>query len=428
MPYFINQNNHLHVSKIYNYLKVLRTMDFKILYYLISFYIITILVLTFDIALVYRITHSIPIVAFSHFTYFLWIIFGYLLFYIFKIKIRVSTLYRYSLIFLSFLFLYAMLAYSKLTSLSMLFPIFSIRGAAVSLFALAFDVSFINGFKDKQRDRFSLLFYSIYILLPIFLPFLGGYLINNFSSSFFPTNAFLPNGYFLLFLFGFLLSILFITFSPTVNIYINASDGIKNPIKLLFKKEIAPIRNYQIYDAFSLATKGTILGILGFMLLTNELNLGFFSSVIALFASLYFLIIRNKEKKYYAHRLRVYIYGILGEILSSIFLFLNTNILGLIIRSIVITLVGPLKRTAGENMLRKNYDYYSEKLKLEKSNFILVQEISYFVGRLLSFLIIIMAVFFGNYNSQNILRGFLILFIILDIFEYFFVRKIDLNK
>lgn len=428
MPYLVNQNNNLNVSKIYNYLKILKTLDFKILYYLISFYIITILVLTFDTALVYRITNSLPVVAFSHFTYFFWIFFGYILFYAFKIKIKISTLYRFSLLFLSFLFLYAMFFYSKISTLGLLLPLFSIRGAAVTFFALAFDVTFLNGFKDKQRDRFSLLFYSIYILLPIFLPLLGGYLINNFSYSFFPTNALLPNGYFLLFLIGFLLSILFIIFSPTVNIYINASDGIKNPIKLFFKKELAQMRNYQIYDAFSIANKGTILAILGFTLLTNEFNLGFFSSAVALFASLYFLVIRNKEKKYYAQRLKIYVYGIFGEIISSVLLFLNTNVFGLIIRSIAITLVGPLKRTAGENMLRKNYDHFSEKLKIAKSNFILVQEISYFLGRFLSFILIMSVAYLTKSSTQNILKGFLLLFILLDAFEYLFVKKIDLTR
>jgi len=428
MPYLIHHGAELHTPRAHSHLKLLETVDFKILYYLISYYIFTLLILTFEIPLVYRVTGTLESIVLSHFIYFFWIIFGYMLFYAFKLKVNVATLFRYSLLSKIVLSIYVMLFYSKITTIGLLLPIFAIRGAGVSLFAIGYHISFLNGFKDKQRDKFALTFYSIYTLLPVFLPVLGGYIINNLNLSFLPTNTYLPNGYFPLFLFGAFLGTLFLVFSPNVDVVEDFKGGIKKPIKFLFNKKLRYIRNYQIFNAYIVAMKGVIYGLLGFLILTDELNLGLFSSIIALIGSVYFLFINKVEKKYHVHRIKFFALGMVGDVITQVILYLNTTFIGLVIRSVATTLLSPLKNVFGDNIIRHRYDQFSKEFNVTKSNFVLFQEMAYFTGRLLAFSTIILFLEFVTKDIASVFKYFIVIFIVLDFIDYFFIKSVDKNK
>jgi MFS family permease len=395
---------------------------------MVAYYVFAILVLTFDIPFVYRVTGMLESIVFSHFTYFFCVICGYVLFYSLKLKVKVSTLFRLSILSLIVLSAYVMFFYSQMTSLVMLLPMFIIRGIGVSFFALGYHASFLDGLKDKQRDKFYLRFLSIYTLLPVFLPVLGGYIIDNISFPFAPTNVFLPNGYFPLFLVGAIIGLLLLVFSPEVDLYEDFRSGIKEPLKFFFTKELRAVRNFQIYDSYATATRNTVYGLLGFLILTNEFNLGAFSSVIAVFGSIYFLFIHKLRKKYHIHRIGFYKIGAFSDVLSQIFLLFNPAFVGLIVRSLVTTLISPLKRVFGDNIVRRNYDFYSEELGVSKPNFILFQEVSYFIGRALSFLTIMGFLTFVTNDIQMIFKVFIIFFVFLDSFEYFFLKKINIHK
>ena len=424
MPYLIHHTSELHTPRANNHLKLLSTADFKILYYLISYYVFTILILTFEIPLVYRVTGTLESIVFSHAVYFFWMIFGYVLFYTFKLKVKVSTLFRWSIFSKIILSLYVMFFYSRITSLGLLIPLFAIRGAGVALFAIGYHISFLDGFKDKQRDKFALVFYSIYTLLPVFLPILGGYIINNIAVSYFPVNTFLPNGYFPLFLFGAILGLVMLVFSPNVNLTGDFKGGIKKPIKFLFNKKLKYIRNYLMFSSYTLAMKGVIYGLLGFLILTNEFNLGVFSSVIALVGSIYFLVVNKIEKKYHVHRIKFFALGVLGDVVTQIVLFINTTFIGLLVRSISTTLLSPLKNVFGDNIIRHKYDAYSEEFEVTKSTFILFQELSYFIGRVFAFSTVLLFIAFVTRDVYTVFKYFIVIFIFLDILDYFLIKRV----
>lgn len=426
MHYLIHHANELHSSPSYNHLKSLggSKTNAKVLYYLITFYIFTILVFTFEIPLIYRITNTIESILLSHLLYFFGALIGFLFFYAIRIKTSVSTLFRITMVFNILLSIYLIIFYSKITSLSLILPLFALRGLGVASFAIGFHTSFITGIKDKQRDSFSLLFRSIYTVLPVFLPLLGGYIISNFNFSFFPSNQMLPDGYYPLFILGLILGIIFLIFSPTIKLSEDFSGGIKTPIKLLFNKKIRSIRNYLIFNAGVDGLKVAIYGLLGFLILTNELSLGLFSSALALLGSIYFLLINKVEKKFHIRRIGFFVVGLFGDVLTQLVLLVDTTFIGLLIRSIASTLLTPLKAVFGTNMIRHKYDVYSKELNVSKSSFILFQEMSYFIGRLIAFSFILLLIRFVATDMTILLKYSLVLFIVVDILEYFFIKDI----
>ena len=89
-------------------------------------------------------------------------------------------------------------------------------------------------------------------------------------------------------------------------------------------------------------------------------------------------------------------------------------------------IAAPLKRIGAENTLRRKYDEYSEEYKINKSHFILLHEFCYTIGRTLSFILLAIIYFvFGITSVYNIFKVLLGLFIVLDLLEYFVIKRIS---
>jgi len=360
----------------------------------------------------------------SNLIYFVGAMLGYLVFYFLKFKVAVSSLFRTTIIFNILLSIYLLYYYSSLTSLTLILPLFALRGIGIASFAIGFHAVFISGLKDTQRDSFSLLFRSIYTILPIFIPLVGGYIISNFNFPFFQTNQFLPNGYYPLFVLGLILNIIFLIFSPHIKLNADFSGGIFVPLKLLFNKKIKGIRNYLIFNAGVDALKVSVYSLFGFLVLTNELNMGVFSSILALIGSIYFLLVNRFEKKFHVQRIKFFIVGLFGDVITQIILLIDTTIVGLLIRSVASTLITPLKAVFGINIVRHKYDLYSKELKVSKSSFILFQEFAYFIGRIISFSFILLLIHFVTTDVYLLFRYSIILFIVVDLLEYAFIKDL----
>lgn len=432
MPYSIYklQNHILKINQNFNISLIVKNFfnntDYKLIYYIITYFFLNILVFTFDIALVYRITSSVWSIALYHYFIYIVILFCYLIFYVLKIKIRLHTLYRLSLLSTILIFIYLMHFFSSFHSMELFYGYFFLRSIATSLFFLAFHTSFLYGLEDKKRDEFSLLFFSIYTLLPVFLPIIGGFVIDYLSFDFLPTNKLLPDGYYVLYIFSFFITSLFLLFSPKMDLYLDTTAGFKKGFRFLFDKKFRDIRNYQIFDSFSISIRTVIYGLLVFLLLQNEFKLGAFSSLIAIVGSVFFLFVRNLEKKSKIKRMRLFVLGAITDVLSQLFFLMFLNIIGLTVKGIINTFVTPLKRIGGENILRKKYDEYSEELGINKSNFILLHELSYTIGRTFGIIVIAFFIFIIKIDDVFILfRYFIVLFILLDLLEYFLIKKID---
>jgi hypothetical protein len=421
MPYDIHKT---HDTSIRKHFGLLDGIDPKLMYYIVVPHIFVVLVAVFEIPLVYRVTGSLEGVNWARFMYYTWIMFGYMLFYAFRLKVKVSTLFKTSLLFQALTALYLMVAFKHLGSLTALIPMFAIRGCSVALFAIAYHTSLLVGLKDSKRDSFILTFRSLYGLLPIFLPILGGFIIKYLDFSWFPSNNVLPDGYFTLFLLGGVMSVLGIIFSPKTDIKEDFSDGLVVPIKYLFKKELKYIRNFIVFRGYVNTLKIIVYGLLGFIILNHEANLGIFSSAIALIGSVYFLFIRNFEKSKHVERIKFFIFGIVGDTIAQIIYFLDISFIGLLVKSVSETFLGPLKGIFGENIVRHRYDVLTEQGNLKKSDLIMFQEMALYVARVLSF--VTLAVFLKLYPQDilSVLKYLILAVAILDLFKYPLLKKI----
>lgn len=432
MPYSIYKLQNQIAKASHNYgvtlhLKnILHSTNYKLIYYTLSHFFFNIFVFTFDIALVYRVTNTFWSIAVYHYFIHIVLLLTYLFFYNLKTKIKVHDLFRLSIFITILTFFYLISMFSNIHSLNILYGYFFLRSMAVGVFFLGFHTAFLYGLNDKNRDEFSLLLFSVYSLLPVFLPFIGGYIIDYSGLTFLPSNVLLPDGYFILYIISLVIAVFMLIFSPVLDIYLDTTKGVKKALKLLFNKELRDVINYQIYDSFSVSIRVVVYGLIAFLILINEFNLGFFTSLIALFGSIYFLFIRHIEKQKNIKRIKFFAVGIIADIFSQIFLLFSLNLVGLLVRAVSNTAAGPLKRIGAENTLRSKYDEYSKKYNINKSHFILLHEVAYTIGRTLAIILFVILVFVFNITDVfNVFKILLSLFILLDLTEYFIIKRIS---
>ncbi len=401
----------------------LKTAKMEVMYYLGSYYVFNFLISIFEIPLLYRITGSLKGIVLIYLVYFAWIYIGILLFFISGIKIKVSTIFKTSIIFQMLSMIFCLIHFKYLNNTSFIVPVFALSGIKTALYALGYHISMLNIVHEEQRDTFMLRFQSLYTLLPVFIPSIGGLIIKYITPSFFPQNNILPQGYFALFIAGLVISIVSFILGPSIEIRPPFKISIKELFKLLGNKHLRPVGTYLTYMGYTETIKSIVYGLLAFLILTDESKLGIYASLVALLGALYLMGVAELEKKYNIQRIKGYLFGVVGGMISQLMLLVNTNMIGLGLKAFIDMLVSPIRGSFGENIIRQKYDESSKKLEINKSDLILYHETHYVVARFaaLGTLLLIINLQGAKLDLFKVIIGILI---VLDIFDYLFMKKV----
>lgn len=404
------------------YKKIFGTVQSELLYYYIVTDAFFILLATFEFPIIYRLTHSLFNAVLVHFVYVTWVFLTIALFFRYRLTIKLTTLFRSSICFQILLSIYCLLVYKYLSDIRLLIPWFAIKGALVGLFTTAYHISLLDSVKDIDRDSFLFKFRSLYAMLPVIMPLVGGLIIKFFGFSWLPVNAMLPSGYFSFFIFAGLASLLMLVLSPDINIDGNFTHGWEESVRLFFSKPLFNIRNYLVYSAFIGELKYPLYATVGFVILKEELHLGSFYAAVSLLGVLCFYYISKQKEKLFYQRFKLCSVGLVGNILGQIALLVQTNFIGLLLRSLATILMEPFRNVFSQTIVNHTFDKLHSVAHINNSSFCLLLEICYYVGRVLSFAAFTLLLTFIIADTINLFKYVIAIVILLDMGQLFFLN------
>jgi MFS family permease len=393
-------------------------------YYLMMNNVHMMLIGAFEVPLIYRLTGSIEMILLYYLIFYL--IVGISLILSAKIFYQntIGGLFRISIIFNILLTSGLVIFYSSLANLWVLMGYAFLRGIRDGIYWYGNHYVMLDVVKDDKRDNFVLTLQSISVILPIVFPLMGGLIITfaNFESNT-QLNQFLPNGYLAIFILDLLFSLMSYIYSPDLVKKIESSVSYRQVLKLFVDKRVKHLRNYLAFDTSQIVLLSTALSLMNFLILKNEANLGFFSSILAFVASFYFIFLKKINQKVQLNKLKLYFFGNIGEVVSRLFYFSFTNIYGLIIKATFNSLVLPLKQIFGDLLLMKKYTDISQKTNVNKITLHVFQETLFMISRTVVIALFLIAVHFLKVSPTDFCRMILLITGFIVFFDYPLLKK-----
>lgn len=416
-------NNYRKFSNLF-----LRSDPQKLSYFIIVDSIIAVLLGTFEIALLYRLTESMGSIVIM---YILSNLVAFLVFTQIPLlfpRVNIGKLLRFGILVEIIIILYQILFFSSLTNPYILMLFIALRGALVGIQTFNFKYGRMVLLEDNERDEFSLDLLAIQNLLPVLMPVLAGYVVSHFTLDILPSNPVLPQGYFPLFVVALIFSISSFFFAPKISIVKEFNVSWRTAIKSLALKDVADIRRYTVFEQFksnSLMLAGLLLT---FFVLENEFNLGIYMSLISLVSIVYFEMVKKIKIRRDEKRERFILMGAIAEFVSRwIFLF-NYNLWGLLIRSALNTFIISLKTLFSSNILEHDLEATAKRHKLSKADMLLVQEFYAFFARMMSYVFIFSLISFTTFNAETISMFIFAIFSIGGFIDYLLLTSIKTDR
>jgi hypothetical protein len=419
---------HYHRPNFHTLHHLLFSPSRKLSYYMLNYSAFLTLIGTFEIALLFRLYNSIQIIIIYYLFYYTVVSITFHLIPIIFKEIHLSRILKCSMFFCALGCLMGIIFYSSLNSLFFILIFSLFKGIGSGLYWLPRHYGYIKFLNNSDRDSYRITLTTLFTIISILIPIITGFIITYVSLFTLPENELLPNGYIFIFILGVVLNLVSLTFAPRIEDKLEYTSSSKNICKLLFNKELKDIRNYLFY----LSGYGEILliaiGVLNFILLKNEFNLGLYGTLISALGILYLMFIKKLEIKEHIQRKRFILIGTIGDTLSFIIFSALPNLVGITIFTIFSTIFVPLKYIFGDNIYFEKLEEKSKKLKLKLTDLIIFDETCHWIAR--TFFLTLFLIFTQLVTYDPVFTARIVIFIsgLLGIFYYFFISKISDEK
>ena len=381
----------------------------KIIYYVIVQNIFSILIGTFEIALIYRLTQSLKVLVIAYLFRFSILFFSFALTPVLIHTSKIGRMFKSSIFIQILICAFLIFYYSDLKNIWLLIIYISIRGVQDGVYWIAKHSGTMYSVDDNGRDRFSLQIEAILVTLTVILPIVGGLIISFIHLQTIKNNPLLPEGYFYMFVLTFCIMVVSFIFAPELKFNKCAVVKPKNIISMFKEKDLSYFMYYNIFTSVQDIAVMIAVGVITFLILKTEFNLGMFSSVLSAVAAIYFILIR----KYIANKINVrekfFLLGVFGDVVSKLTYYFLFSYTGLIIKAVADTFLVPFQYLFSDNIQKKKMEDVVAKNKSYNIQEILIfQEVLIFIGRFFTLLIILLILHFSTYDPLEFLKSCLL--------------------
>ena len=398
----------------------------KIAYYTIAHSLYSLLAGGFEIALILRLTGSFERIVFFNLLYFILLYVAFVAGTLLLRSGKAGRGFRLDLLVQVLMCGYMMLNFGSLGNSLVLAGFFLLKGTSEGLFWSTRHSALIHSIHNDRRDKWSLGLQTITIILGVILPVLSGFAISELT---WPVplqvgNHPLPVGYFPVYALTGFLALGALVFSPSMTI----------PPQTVHLRPMASLRRspfvgswvgYQSCGAVVSISVTIAVGILNFSVLKTELNMGLFSSGIAVASAFFFFGIRRLIRRFNLTRLKMVAVGSSGEFLSRLIFTVFPTVPGLVGKSLLDSFILPLRTLFGENIVRRRVELLTTGRGLSVAEGVLFQETILFVARLAGCLGLILVLDTWKFEPATVARWVLVLFLGYSFIDFTFLRVIE---
>lgn len=397
----------------------------KIGYYLILQNFYSVFISTFDIALIYRATNSFYYIIFFYYLMYITCSVTFIVFsFIFKMK-NPGNLFRIAIMFQIILALFGIVFFKHLTGLFFVSGYFVIRGLYEGSIWLGRHSSIIIGINDKNRNSFVLKLQTFNLVVSALAPAVSGAVIS-FAGSFIKlSGGGIPSGYLYVFIVSFVLSLVFMIFSPSITFDRGNVISWSNIRRLYCGRKYSA---YKYYTVSNLLQNGTLVlcaAIINFLILKTEFNLGIFTSAVSVGAAFFYYFIRKRTKNTTRDlRGKFIALGSTGEVVSRLVYFATFSLPGLIAKTFVDIFVVPFKTLFSDNIVKKYIDRIETEDGFNVFEVLVFQESLVLVTRV-SVLLVFLGLLALNFTTPlKIFQGALAVTTLFCVTDYLLLKRL----
>jgi len=342
-----------------------------------------------------------------------------------------SKVLRADLSIQALLSLFVVICFPLLGNPWILAILFASRGCSEGLYWSVRHPTILVLIPDSRRDAWALRLQVLTVILNVVLPALAGFAISRLMpdipliSGDGTVNLLLPPGYRMVFAFAAFCALASMVAAPVIRI---------PPQRLELKRIVAarktvgadPLVGGILVSAPIVLCTNVGAGILNFLILRTEFNIGLFTSWIALSSALFFALIRRVLKNKQVNRLPPVFIGIAGDTSARVLYGLAQSLPGLVGKAILDSFVVPLRGIFGDNIYRQSSERVARKAGLSLTETFVFSESLYMASRALVIVILLSALALGASQRVEILAGALLLATApLAFCEFFFLRAMQ---
>lgn len=269
---------------------------------------------------------------------------------------KASALYRAAICLWACLALSVAAFFPFINGMGALTVYFLVRGLGDGFYWSARHRSFMWSVSDAGRDRFALKLQASVVALSVVLPLVGGFAITYLGgrpaagSDGAAAASVLPQGYRPVFLIAGCAMLLSLALSPRLEIG-------KSPLSLRSMIGVLGLREARLWCAyiciggFAGAMLSVAAGIQTFGILRTEFKVGGFTAAIALLSSISLFALGGLASRKSGMRLKGAFAGSIADFASRCIFALAPTTFGLVVKSLLDSLIVPLKSLLGENVI-----------------------------------------------------------------------------
>lgn len=406
--------------------RVLTSPGRKVAYYTVAHSLYTLLAGGFEIALILRLTGSFERIVFFNLLFYVLLYGAFVGGTLLLRSGKAHRGFRFDLAVQALGCGYVMLNFASLSHSWVLAGFFLFKGTSEGLFWSTRHSALIHSVHDSRRDHWSLGMQTITITLGVLLPILSGFVISELAWPVptVPGAPALPAGYFPIYALSGLLAVVGLIFSPSVTI----------PPQTLRLRRVASLRSaphklsWIAYLALGTSVSICVsisVGILNFSVLKTELNMGLFSSGIALTSAFFFFVIRRLMQRWSLTRVRMVFIGSSGEFLSRLTFLVFTTVPGLVGKSLLDSFIVPLRSLFGETIVRRRVEVLTQGRDLSVAEGVLFQETILLLARVTCCLVLIVVLNGLAFDPVTVARFLLTVFLGYSFVDFAFIRTIE---
>ena len=398
----------------------------RIAYYTIAHNLYSLLAGGFEIALILRLTGSFERIVFFNLLYFILLYAAFVGGTLLLRSGKAGRGFRLDLLVQVVMCFYMMVNFAHLGNSLVLAGFFLLKGTSEGLFWSTRHSALIYSVHNDRRDRWSLGLQTVTIVLGVILPVLSGFAITELVWPV-PTQTGvhpLPVGYFPVYALTGFLALGALVCSPGMRIA-PQTVHLRPMASLRRSPFVASWVGYQSCGAVVSISVTIAVGILNFTVLKTELNMGLFSSAIALASAFFFFGIRQVIRRFNLTRVKMVALGSSGEFLSRLVFTVFPTVPGLIGKSLLDSFIVPLRSLFGENIVRRRVELLTTGRGLSVAEGVLFQETILFVARVIGCLGLIVVLDTLKFDPATVARWVLVIFLGYSFIDFTFLRTIE---
>lgn len=404
---------------------VVKNRSGELAYFVVLHSVFWALIGTFEVALIYKLTGSFAIYFITDYIHKLVIFLTFLIIPHFAPKVNMFYIFKLSTLYQIFLCGFLMYFYPHLANLWILAIYAVFKGIWGGLFWFGNHMTTLLVVKDNDRDGYGLSLQAAQILIPVFVPLFGAFIISEFPNVLMTSSTNISSGYFGLFFAGLVLSILTLAFAPHFHVVKEFRFSYLKVFKLIKSPRVQLLRTAMTLDCLQSELLIASALILSYIILGSEVNLALYISSIHIIAAVYYVYLKKFKAQKNIDRQRLFQFGVSGDIASRLLFVFNNNIYGLLVKASVDTFLVPLKNIFGGNSIKHHLERTSRQFKISREELIVFQELCHICVRTTTISLVILFAFVLKVDLELLCKTFIVLSSILAFINYFNVKKIN---